>query len=130
MTKESGFGKQLHAQMGGARNAYPAMIAYLGEGPSPSLGQLDTSDSALQLRKHHILSATMDVIAKTLKDYADLKVARMEVSQILVRTEPTCNRLWSCQIHESHREFRLAPLGTTSRRSLAESSIPRRQRLA
>ena len=34
-------------------------------------------------RKHHLLSATMDVVAKTLKDYADLKVARMEVSQSL-----------------------------------------------
>lgn len=45
-----------------------------------------TADILLELyddqrKKHHTLSATMEVIAKTLKDYRDLKVARMEVSQ-------------------------------------------------
>ena len=45
-----------------------------------------TADILLELyddqrKKHHILTATMEVLAKTLKDYRDLKVARMEVSQ-------------------------------------------------
>ncbi|CAK9065753.1 Protein disulfide-isomerase [Durusdinium trenchii] len=47
-----------------------------------------TADVLLELyddqrKKHHWLSGSMDVLAQTLKDYADLKVARMEVSQSL-----------------------------------------------
>ncbi|CAJ1372070.1 unnamed protein product [Effrenium voratum] len=34
-----------------------------------------------QRKRNHILTATMDVLARTLKDYANLKVARMESSQ-------------------------------------------------
>mmetsp|Transcript_87340 Transcript_87340/g.154842 ORF Transcript_87340/g.154842 Transcript_87340/m.154842 type:complete len:1588 (-) Transcript_87340:74-4837(-) len=45
-----------------------------------------TADVLLELydnqrKKQHLAAATMDVIALTLKDYADLKIARMEVSQ-------------------------------------------------
>ena len=34
-----------------------------------------------QRKRQHVASAVMDVLAKTLKDYADIKIARMEVSQ-------------------------------------------------
>eukprot|EP00439_Symbiodinium_sp_Y106_P039335 s4157_g4.t2 len=45
-----------------------------------------TSDVLLELyddqrKRQHIATAVMDVLAKTLKDYADIKIARMEVSQ-------------------------------------------------
>ncbi|CAE7537447.1 unnamed protein product [Symbiodinium microadriaticum] len=45
-----------------------------------------TSDVLLELyddqrKRQHVASAVMDVLAKTLKDYADIKIARMEVSQ-------------------------------------------------
>eukprot|EP00930_Biecheleria_cincta_P032798 TRINITY_DN22736_c0_g1_i1.p1 TRINITY_DN22736_c0_g1~~TRINITY_DN22736_c0_g1_i1.p1 ORF type:complete len:1599 (+),score=379.90 TRINITY_DN22736_c0_g1_i1:30-4826(+) len=45
-----------------------------------------TADILLELydnqrKKQHVLSATMSILAATLKDYRDLKIARMEVSQ-------------------------------------------------
>ena len=33
-----------------------------------------------QRKQQHIATAVMDVLAKTLKDYADIKIARMEAS--------------------------------------------------
>lgn len=60
----------------------------LGHAPTNPIGGIrhEHCDTAahVHLRKHHTLSATMEVLAKTLKDYRDLKVARMEVSQRLV----------------------------------------------